>query len=46
MGSTATVRDKGKEVVKAVEKVLGGAEHVVGEAVEKRLSLVVSHPCH
>ena len=37
----AEVRDK-KEVVKAVERVLEGAEHVIGEAVEKRPSLVVS----
>ena len=32
------VREKRKEVVKAVEKVLEGIEHVVGGVVEKRLS--------
>ena len=36
----AEVREKRKEVVKAVEKALGGVERAVGEAVEKRLSLV------
>jgi len=36
----AEVREKRKQVVKAVEKALGGVEHLVGEAVEKRLSLV------
>jgi len=35
------VRDKRKEVVKAVERALEGVEHVVGEVVKKRLSLVV-----
>ena len=35
----AEVREKRKEVVKAVEKALEGVEHAVGEAVEKRLSL-------
>jgi len=33
----AEVREKRKVVVKAVEKALKGVEHVVGEAVEKRL---------
>ena len=32
------VREKRKEVVKAIERALEGVEHVVGEAVEKRLS--------
>jgi len=36
----AEVRKKRKEVVKAVEKALEGIEHVVGEVIEKRLSLV------
>jgi hypothetical protein len=36
----AEVREKRKEVVKAIEKALGGVEHAVGEAVEKRLSLI------
>jgi len=36
----AEVREKRKVVVKAVEKALKGVEHVVGEAVEKRLSLI------
>ena len=36
------VREKRKEVVKAIERALEGLEAVVGEAVEKRLSLVVS----
>jgi len=36
----AEVREKRKVVVKAVEKALKGVEHVVGEAVGKRLSLV------
>jgi len=35
----AEVREKRKEVVKAVEKALEGVERVVGEAVEKRFSL-------
>jgi len=35
----AEVRKKRIGVVKAVERTLGGVEHVVGEAVEKRLSL-------
>ena len=34
------VREKRKEVVKAVEKALENVEHVVGEAVEKRLLIV------
>ena len=34
------VREKRKEVVKAVEKALQGVERVVGEAVEKRLSVI------
>jgi len=34
------VREKRKAVAKAVEKALKGVERVVGEAVEKRLSLV------
>ena len=34
------VREKRKEVVKAIEKALKGVEHIVSEAVEKRLSLV------
>jgi len=38
----AEVREKRKEVVKAVEKALEGVEHVVGEVVEKRLSFVSS----
>lgn len=36
------VREKRKMVVKAVEKALEGVEHVVGETVEKRLSLISS----
>jgi len=36
----AEVREKRKEVVKAVEKALEGVEHVVSEVVEKRVSLV------
>ena len=36
----AEVREKRKEVVKAIEKVLEGVERVVSEAVEKRLSLI------
>ena len=36
----AEVREKRKQVVKAIEKALGGVEHLVGEAVEKRLSLI------
>ena len=36
----AEVREKRKEAVKAIEKVLEGVERVVGEAVEKRLSLI------
>lgn len=39
----AEVREKRKEVVKAIEKALEGVEHVVGEVVEKRLSLVSSN---
>jgi len=35
----AEVREKRKEVVKAVEKALEGVGHVVGEVVEKRLSV-------
>ena len=35
----AEVREKRKVVVKAIEKALEGVEHVVGEVVEKRLSL-------
>ena len=35
----AEVREKRKEVVKAIERALEGVGHVVGEAVEKRLSL-------
>ena len=38
----AEVREKRKGVVKAIEKALEGVERVVGEAVEKRLSLVSS----
>jgi hypothetical protein len=34
------VRERRKEVVKAVERALEGVERVVGEVVEKRLSLV------
>ena len=34
------VREKRKEVVKAVEKALEGVENVVGEVVGKRLSLI------
>jgi len=34
----AEVREKRKEVVKAIEKALEGVEHVVSEVVEKRLS--------
>ncbi|KAF9785091.1 hypothetical protein BJ322DRAFT_1218799 [Thelephora terrestris] len=34
------VREKRRAVVKAVEKALEGVERVVGEAVEKRLSIV------
>jgi len=34
------VREKRRVVVKAVEKALKGVEHVVGEAVEKRISLI------
>jgi hypothetical protein len=36
----AGVRERRKEVVKAVESALEGVECVVGEVVEKRLSLV------
>ena len=36
----AEVREKRKVVVKAVEKALKGVEHVVGEAVEKKQSLI------
>ena len=36
----AEVREKRKQVVKAIEKALEGVGHVVGEAVEKSLSLV------
>ena len=36
----AEVRERRKEVVKAVERALEGVERVVGEVVEKRLSLV------
>ena len=36
------VRDKRREVIKAIERTLEGLERVVGEAVEKRLSLAVS----
>jgi len=36
----AEVRGKRKVVVKAVEKALKGVEHVVSEAVRKRLSLI------
>ena len=36
----AEVREKRKEVVKAVERALEGVEHIVGEAVEKRLSFI------
>ena len=36
----AEVRDKRKEVVKAIEKALEGVEHAVGEAVKERLSLI------
>ena len=36
------VRDKRKEVVKAIERTLEGLERIVGEAIEERLSLVVS----
>jgi len=36
----AEVREKRKEVVKAVEKALEGVEHAIGEVVEKRLSLI------
>ena len=35
----AEVREKRKDVVKAIERALEGVEHVVGEAVEKRLSV-------
>lgn len=34
------VREKRKQVVQAVKKALEGVEHVVGEAIEKRASLV------
>lgn len=36
------VRDKRKEVVKAVERALEGVERAVGEVVKKRLSFVAS----
>ena len=36
----AEVREKRKEVVKAVEKALEAVERVVGEAIEKRLSFI------
>jgi hypothetical protein len=36
------VRDKRKEVVKAVERAFEGVKPVVGETVEKRLSFVAS----
>ena len=36
------VGDKRKEVVKAIERALEGLDRIVGEAIEKRLSLVVS----
>ena len=35
----AEVRERRKDVVKAIERALEGVEHVVGEAVGKRLSL-------
>ena len=36
----AEVREKRKEVVKAIEKALEGVEQVIGEAIEKRLSSI------
>ena len=36
----AEVREKRKEVVKAIEKALEGVENIVGEAVGKRISLI------
>ena len=41
----AEVRDKRKGVVKAIERVLEKVKCVVGEVVEKRLSLVARYSC-